>query len=317
MTAAHRPDSLPDAFVRHAARLPFVLIGAPLVPPGATRTAAQHAALAVADSLGATTPMPLEDRRERWPGVFEPNVPVVNRSFSLLWILPATGLVLAFARGRQLVAALDGRMALVTLALGLTFIVGTAVSVRWQAASGIPDRLIVPGMVMAGIGAAWIAHLVAPQATYRSRWQVALLALLALHTLPFINLVRHSIVHSPAQAAARARQRTPLGPAADAVPPGSRVLLLAGHGASDYLLFHPARGFPTRVVPWGRRAFDAASFEAALLRANADTVVIEAPDVLAFHWHPSVQVRPFVEFLTRQAGFERLANAGPALVFVR
>jgi hypothetical protein len=307
------PDSA-DGILRHLARLPFVIVGMPVILTEGLRQTTEDTLRAAADRLGATVPLPLESADEPWPGLFVPTVPRVNYTFSLLWAFAIVALVAAVVRWRRLVSSSDGRMALLTLAIGAVFIVAAACTVRWQTYSAVPERLLVPGMVIAMVGVAWVWYLVL--SGYRVFVALAV-AMAVLHVLPFANLTRLSLVVSQKEIAARAYQREPLGRAAPVVEPGSRVLLVAGQAATDYLLFHPWAGFPTRVFPWGRKPFAEEAFAAALKETSADTVVLESSDRLSYHWHPDVPAGPFLDFLDGQGGFHRVSAGESTVLYVR
>jgi hypothetical protein len=314
LTSTMRGPDSPDGILRHLTRLPFVIIGVPVIPTEGLRQSTEATLHGVADRLGATVPLPLESSDDPWPGLFVPTVTRINYTFSFLWAFAVVALAAVFVQWRRLVSDWVGRRALLTFAVGVAFVVAAACTVRWQTYSAVPERLIVPGMVVATVGVAWIWYLAMPSHQYVT---ALALAMAAFHALPFVNLTRLSLVVSQTEVAARAYQREPLGAAAPIVEPGSRVLLVAGQAAADYLLFHPREEFPTRVFPWGRKPFTEEAFVAALEQTRADTVVLESSNTLSFHWHPDVPAAPFVEFLDRQNGFRRVSSGEGALVFVR
>ena len=112
-------------------------------------------------------------------------------------------------------------------------------------------------MVIAFVGAAWLWYLTLWDKKYVGTVAVMMAA---FHALPFLNMTRVSLVQSPRQVAENMHGWYPLGNAALAVQPGSRVLLFASQDGADYLMFHPAYGYPTKVYPWGKAPFSATAF---------------------------------------------------------
>ena len=96
---------------------------------------------------------------------------------------------------------------------------------------------------------------------------------------------------------------------------------LASQDGADYLMFHPAHGYPTKVYSWGKAPFSATAFAKALLETQADTVVFERPDRLRFGWQPDVAadiaVAPFIDFLENHTSFRPRVGRGPSLIYVR
>ena len=318
MTAAHQREPGAAVALRHLARLPFVIVGVPFIPTEGLRQKTEATLRAAADRVGATSPIPPEDPIAPWPGMFVPEVTRFDYKFSLLWFFIGMAALASIVKSKQLLAHPDGRRAVVTLLIGAGFVVGVAVTVRWQTNSWVPERFIVAGMVIAFVGAAWLWYLTLWDTKY-----VATVAVMmaAFHALPFLNMTRVSLVQSPREVAENMHGWYPLGNAALAVQPGSRVLLFASQDGTDYLMFHPAYGYPTKVYPWGKAPFSATAFAKALLETQADTVVFERPDRLRFGWQPDVAadiaVAPFIDFLENHTSFRPRVGRGPSLIYVR
>jgi len=318
MTAAHQREPGAAVALRHLARLPFVIVGVPFIPTEGLRQKTEATLRAAADRVGATSPIPPEDPIAPWPGMFVPEVTRFDYKFSLLWFFIVTAALASIVKSKQLLAHPDGRRAVVTLLIGAGFVVGVAVTVRWQTNSWVPERFIVAGMVIAFVGAAWLWYLTLWDTKYVGTVAVMMAA---FHALPFLNMTRVSLVQSPRQVAENMHGWYPLGNAALAVQPGSRVLLFASQDGTDYLMFHPAYGYPTKVYPWGKAPFSATAFAKALLETQADTVVFERPDRLRFGWQPDVAadiaVAPFIDFLENHTSFRPRVGRGPSLIYVR
>ena len=318
MTAAHQREPGAAVALRHLARLPFVIVGVPFIPTEGLRQKTEATLRAAADRVGATSPIPLEDPIAPWPGMFVPEVTRFDYKFSLLWFFIGMAALASIVKSKQLLAHPDGRRAVVTLLIGAGFVVGVAVTVRWQTYSWVPERFIVAGMVIAFVGAAWLWYLTLWDTKYVGTVAVMMAA---FHALPFLNMTRVSLVQSPRQVAENMHKWYPLGNAALAVQPGSRVLLFASQDGTDYLMFHPAYGYPTKVYPWGKAPFSATAFAKALLETQADTVVFERPDRLRFGWQPDVAadiaVAPFIDFLENHTSFRPRVGRGPSLIYVR
>jgi hypothetical protein len=108
-----------------------------------------------------------------------------------------------------------------------------------------------------------------------------------------------------------------LSPAAAIIPLGSRVLLFASQSSGDYVLFHPAGGFPTKVFPWGRQPFSESAFMARLKGDAPDVVVFERADAVSFHWHEPLPLASFIHSLEQTHLFYRESNGAPNLIYKR
>jgi hypothetical protein len=85
--------------------------------------------------------------------------------------------------------------------------------------------------------------------------------------------------------------------------PGSRILLIAGQSAPDYVLFAPRDRFPNTVVPWGKRPFEARAFDRVLEESGVTHVLIENPKIVGFHWAGGLRTDPFVKALKARPDF--------------
>lgn len=305
MSAVQTPDV--EAIPRQLARLPFVLFGIPWIPFEPVRQRLEQAMQSTAAATGASTPLRGEDAEVPWPGIFAPRLGRVDNGYSLLWLFVVAGVLTTVVRRRDLLANRQGRLAVAVLGLGIWLMIGVTITLRWQAASGVPERFLLPGIGLAVLGAAWAWH-IAVQPRQSLTFAAALLA--AYHAMPFAADTRLSL--GIGDTGAVVQPRSVLSPAARVVPPGSRVLLFASQDAGDYVLFHPERRFPTRVVPWGTRAFVAGEFMAVLDSTGADVVVFERPDRVG-----DLDLVPFVSFLDEDPDFRVDPRAEPNTVFVR
>lgn len=313
MMAVHRPAPGAVTMERHLARLPFLIFGLPWVPSETLRHRLNQDLASLADSLGATKVLPSENSGG-WPGVFTVTVPEFNRGYSMLWLIGIAGTLAAIANINALRSDRDARSAAAILLLGTILILGVACGVRWQSHSGIPDRLLVPGMAVFSVGAAWWWY----HGGFRHRGiRGVLAALLLAHAVPFLHESRLFLVRMRNGGMATDRGNSVLSPAAAVVPPGSRVLLFASQSSGDYVLFHPEFGFPTTVIPWGRRTFSESDFASELTHSNPDFVVFEEAEATYFHWDDPLPLHPFIQYLEKTGRFRLVPGGAPNLIYKR
>jgi hypothetical protein len=313
-TSGHRPDPGVTPIVRHLERLPFTLVGVPWVPSARVRHVLETTLQAAADGIGASRPLRME-RPDKWPGRFSTEVPKVDTGYSLLWVGAFGVLVASLGSNPRMRRDRTGRMALAYIAFAICFTAGVACTVRWQIPADVPRRFLIAGSVAMVIGSVtYWQHTKSGQPVLSA----AVLALSTFHALPFLNEVRHLF-------AGDIPYRQPesvLMPAADVVPPGARVLLVASQDSGDYVLFHPKLGFPTAVVTWGQRPFASSQIDSTLRDTRVNAVVFEGEQV----WWPRedfegpesyASTEPFRELLERQTDFVRQPGGYPNIVYLK
>jgi hypothetical protein len=313
MAATHRPVPGAKTVARHLARLPFVLFGVPWLPTEGLRDSIQETLGKSADLVGALEPLPLEGLNG-WPGSFHPTAPEFDDRYSFLWFFVLLGIAAGVAhlkKTRSLAAVLH---AFFPLATGLWLIVALTCCVRWQPQSGIPERLLTPGIVLTLLGAAWLWHLSVP---HRRSVGIVLCILIAFHALPFIHCRWLQFTTLSIAGHIGGPPSSVFTPSAASIPPGAKILLFASQSSGDYVLFHPNQGFPTRVLPWGRRPFSEAAFTETLEAWRPDFVVLEADDMTHFHWHGHLSLQPFVAHLDQSLTFRRIPEGQPNIIYAR
>jgi len=313
MVRIHRPDPGVGAVRRQLERLPFLLVGIPWVPNETLRNQIEKQLDDLSVLTGAAKPLPLESSQE-WPGRFAPTVPEFNRGYSLLWLFGLFGLTAGLLNLKTLMSDRDGVAGLAVIGLGLSLMIGVATAVRWQANSDVPARFLVAGFAVTMVGAAYCWS--------RAGWRhpaimLSLASLLAFHAVPFLQATHLFLLQVGRGGIGNGGGTSALSPAAAIIPPRSRILLFASQATGDYVLFHPAAGFLTTVMPWGRRPFSEKAFASVLARDNPDFIVFEGRDSVSFHWHDPVSLAPFLNFLDKSPLFFRVSGGAPNLIYQR
>jgi hypothetical protein len=313
MTAVHRPEPGAGPIICQLARLPFVIWELPWVPGNALRLQVSHALNAAAGKMNALTILPLE-KPEGWPGRFRPDVPEFGHNYSLLWLFVAMGTIAGVINFGKLKSERPAVMSFSAVGLGVGFLVGVTCAVRWQSNAGIPERFLVTGLILATVGALWLWY---RTVGHRRLGRAIPVALLAWHAAPFAHQQWLQLLELRQTGWTGSEPVSVLSPAAAVIPPGARVLLFASQSSGDYVLFHPAEGYPTRVFSWGRRPFSEKALATTLVEANPDFVVFEQAGSLGFHWHEPLALAPFIRYLDLSSSFRRESGGEPNLIYRR
>jgi hypothetical protein len=310
MQRVHRSDLRLETVRAHAARVPFLLTGVPALWSDRARDSLQRSAEWLAERTGAATPLRGE-RREGWPGAFQPRVSRLDARFSLTAVLgAAAGLWVGvqWARRRRRAPAWrwpPAWIVLVTATLGLAIVM----FLRWQAAAGLPDRFLVPLLAPA---AALVSYAVFSLRRRRGV-MAAFLVLLAWSLVPGAVQITRATVHALAEPPRPPGRVGLFADAAAALPEGARVLLVANQGSGDYVLFAPERGFSNVVLPWGQAPFDAAALRARIVRDRPTHVLIENAEAVDFHWGGTLRTREMVAEVAAQPGARAIRLPDPAM----
>ena len=293
----HQADITAEQLRAHASRAIVVLIEPPFVPDRLH----QPLERALAIILHATDGDAWLPREEQpWPGHFVPQVHMWAENFSLPGVLWIPILLLALRLGaRRLFRGRRLRSFDILTLFALVFLLAAVFLVRWM---GVIGRFwIAPYALFVIIATVLLAHW-----SYRSRRRaVAIMCFIALFALPatFHRLVLLRDIAEPPSPAALAE---PYGEALLHIPPGSRILLLAGQATRDYPLFHPHDGFPARVTPWGKKSFDAARLVKILADEKITHVLIEDDRAVDFYWVPPLDTGRFVAALAQNENFRQI-----------
>jgi hypothetical protein len=304
MRRVHRRDPGLATLSVHAARVPFLLAGVPVLWSEPARQALEEGAARLADALGATRPLAGEGV-PGWPGTFRVRVPRVDARLSATALLAVGAVLWALvhaARRRRRGRGVSRWAPLwVAAAIGLP-LAAIVTGLRWQPAAGLPDRFVVPLLAPASALVALAAGAIA-----RGRVAASALGLLLLWCVLPGTLLLGQRLAVVAREPARAPGRVGLfADAAAALPAGARVLLVSGQSSGDYVLFAPERGLANVVVPWGQRPFDEAELAAVLARHRPTHVLVESADAVDLHWGGRLDTRALVAAVAALPGARRV-----------
>ena len=235
----------------HAVRLPFLLLEVPWVPDP-LRGRLEAGGVAIAEKLGATQPISLEDSKWAWPGRFRFTLPATARNYSLggiLWLMAIAGAFVVIARGLRNRGTVHWRSPIFLCSLlSLSSLLPVVFGLRWMAGSLVPVRLLVASW---SLGVVLLVVLVSPGAlkgVARAALAGVFVGIQVVASLRAEGKVTKDSLQTPLSAASL---NEPFAAVISALPPGSRILLFADQDTRDYPLFRPREGFPNRVVPWG------------------------------------------------------------------
>jgi hypothetical protein len=310
MQRVHRSD-LRRATVRaHLARMPFLVAGVPALWSDGARDSIQDAADWLADRTGATATLRGE-RREGWPGAFQPRIPRLDERFSLTAIFglaAAAWTVVQWGRRRGRPYALrwpPGWIVFVTAILGLAIVL----FLRWQTAAGLPDRFLVPLLAPAGAVVAYVVF-----ALRRHTCAIAaFVVLFAWSLVPGVVQLTRATARAIAEPARPPGRVGLFADAAASLPEGARVLLVSDQSSGDYVLFAPERGFSNVVLPWGQGPFDAAVLRDRLARERPTHVLIQNAEAVDFHWGGTLRTREMVGAVEGLPGARRIPLPDPGM----
>jgi len=293
----------------HAVRMPFLLLEAPWIPDP-LRGRLETRVEAVAEAVGATRTISLEDSKWPWPGQFRFTLPARARYYSLGGILWLPGLACALfivLRNISSERMLDRRCrVLLCTLLALTSLIPVVFGLRWMAGSEVPVRFLVAPWALGVV-------LLSELATRGSRGSRALPAAACI-------IVGAQVIASlwANWAATRGALRTPLSDAIldepfagfmPDLPAGSRILLFADQDTRDYPLFRPREGFPNRVIAWGGQVPTPESVVRRAHSAGATHVLFAADAWLSRHWEPPVRVAETIAGLAGDPAFHGIPSA--------
>lgn len=311
----HKPDPGWKVASIHLVRVPFQMVDFPIFPDEELRAATIELLGGWADALGATKELTWEEPGSL-PGPFRPEYEMVGNRFSLLWIILLSAMVmvpwLLWKMRRS-----PGASTLLFLSASVLLLFLTIVfQVRWQPQALLPDRLLLPGLIVGVLLWAWAWE--RTLATNRAA-TLFLVTLVAFHSIPFLLHSERVLTTAAAtgwSAPTDYSTQSPWEEAARAVGSGKSVLLFASQGALDYPLFDPQGGFSNRVWPWGKLPYDSARFEALLNARRIDTIVFEQAAPFQMLWDADFDPVPFISEAESLPDFEKVSTR-MGVVFLR
>jgi hypothetical protein len=292
----HEADFGPVQLRTHFGRMIVALIDPPLVPDLRWRIRLEDFDHQLLRWLGARNQLPMED--QPWPGHWSPQVKPFAENFSIpgmLW-LPALIVALLGAGYRIMFSRRSIRFTppQILALLSIPFLLLVVFVVRWMGL--MPRFWIAPYALGVAVTVALLARL-----ANRRAWTSAVCIILILLTAVPAGLVRArafwvDVTHPPLEA----EIQEPYEGALAQIPPGSRILLVAGQGSRDYPLFAPQNGFANDVKSWGKRPFDASRMRRMIERDRIDYILVENDQQVIFQWDPALDTRPMVTWLSAQ-----------------
>ncbi len=288
----------------HSVRFPFLLAELPAIPFSGVRHWLERKGNKVAALLGADALLPLEEN-PGWPGRFAFNVRPLGQRFSLgglLW-LPVLGgaLWVVLREARRSGPAPPSSLCLLLLMEILT-LASVLYLVRWQSASGLPERFLVgPFALMVVVGALFSARF-----SFRRRLVPALVS------IGLLVVVAATLAHGAraigrlAATPADGRTDEPFTTALRRIAPGARILLVASQDARDYGLFLPRAGFVNRVFPWGKRPFDGKRMRSLIRDKDITHILVQNDRAVSFQWNPPQETVTLCAWLAVQADLQEI-----------
>ncbi|MCC5841515.1 MAG: hypothetical protein JJT96_15480 [Opitutales bacterium] len=283
----------------HLARAPFVLVGLPWVPVEQSRHQINRLGERMVESSPAGKTLPGEN--VLWPGSFEFYQPRWDERFSLYGILGSGAVLFLFFRwiSRRDRFRNSALMFPALVALpSIFYSVGIILFVRWQSVAALPDRFLLPSVVLSSalfffILSEWVRG-------FSDRWKTLAGILFVIGfcwslmpgfregTGMFLRILGGKL---EMESENNFFQRVSLK-----IPPGSTVLLIAGQTAGDYYLFRPADDFSNAVVPWGMHAFSEDRLVDVIQEYNVTHVVLESLFHARYDHFPPLPLLPFFNF---------------------
>jgi hypothetical protein len=302
----------PHVTYTHAVRFAFLTLELPVVPAseearaGFSRVANQAMA-----ALGAGEP--LQGEASSSMGRFVYTLPEQAARYSLWGLLWMPVLLVALVHlTRNLVSTWPrvrltdvSVLALLAIPLWAAILFGA----RWIVDSGVPGRFLVGAYALAlTLG---ITVLVPHLSGSRIAKALAAMAVVYAAFQPVRSLVQD--VWQPAPVAAPdVVLSEPFSEVAGSVlPTGSRVLLVGDKDSREYPLFSPNAHFANTVIPWGVGGFDPVRMRRLMDTERVTHVLIHNDQPARFHWSPTRETLPFVQWLEAEAGLRAILLRSP------
>jgi hypothetical protein len=329
MVTVHRANFSARQVRTHIARFLVTMIDLPVVPSSTVRTGLTQTGRAFLRIAHADRPLILERTRDPWPGTYTFDAGGGSLRFStggMLWVIALVSSLTAGAhdafRRRTRRPARDvgprglGRLRSGTILalLSITLLTFTLLTVRWM---GQIDRFWVASYA---VGVPLIA-LEFSRSVRRRPWLRYVVAggLVITAWLPVQELSRALAASGAGDPGDGVRLLDePFFAALRHIPPGSRILLVAGQATRDYPLFAPRSGYANTVVSWGVEPFSEQRMIALLERHHITHVVLESDLRVAQHWRPSLATAGMAAWLRSRPDWLELPRAQTSVpLFVR
>jgi hypothetical protein len=304
-----RADPSPLQVWVHTVRTPFTLMQLAEVPSDGLRVWLEAQGSRLADCVGASTRLPMEDPTT-FPGAFVFRVPRTGDLYTtggLLWLpVLAVGIAGALSEFRRSWRRPTLSPASTLAVLQLPLFLGVVYLIRWM--NGGPDRFWLGAYALSvPLSAKVIGDLAA------RRWGVTAAAACLLPATVYpvartaISEIDGAIMSPLPLDAIDAPFQEPI----PKLPDESRILLFALGGTREYWLFNPWGGFTRQVFPWGRTAFNPRRADALVSDQRITHVLIEHDAAYGIGWNAASPSPPVIAWIEQRPDFKAVPLSTP------